>query len=227
MTGVQTCALPIYVTSSPHLLMDYENCEQCCMNGPQVANGCDYIFKRGPRCSFRCGIQTVESKPRCKFHDHIIFQSTTQDQDTMPTMVQQNTMPVMVQQDTVPQQVLLTPVSEFVPLIQDWVNAYPLHVKEYDFVPRNSSMEKIAAEFLANPEKLWEYENPFDAYVKEPRGENGCDYVFKRKTLMGCRCDSLDIGLQSVMRPNERRCKFHNHVIFSDLLIQERNTIIF
>ena len=36
------------VVSKPEKLIDYENPEGFCMNGQAVANGCGYVFKRGP-----------------------------------------------------------------------------------------------------------------------------------------------------------------------------------
>lgn len=60
------------VVANSEKLIDYEDVESFSMNGTQVENGCDYVFKRGPMMSGRCNVEPREGS-RCEFHKHAIF----------------------------------------------------------------------------------------------------------------------------------------------------------
>lgn len=52
---------------------DYEDFFNCRMKGNNIENGCNYVFKGGPRMACKCNTEPIPRTTRCLFHNATIF----------------------------------------------------------------------------------------------------------------------------------------------------------
>lgn len=88
--------------------------------------------------------------------------------------------------------------------ICDWVKAHPEHDLERQFKGCESYL--IFMRLCYDLTQISDYEDPLNSCMKEDEIENGCTYLFKGKSTR-CNCPPVS---------GTKRCKFHNHPIFSD-----------
>lgn len=88
-----------------------------------------------------------------------------------------------------------------------WVENHPKHDIEKEF--KGCTPAEIFLKLCLDLTQISDYEDPKNAYMSEEGVENGCTYVFKRGSLMRMRCNCPPVE-------GTQRCKFHNHLIFSD-----------
>lgn len=64
-------------------IMEYEDLENLKMKSKPVADGCEYVFTRGPSMSERCNSPKCENSSRCHFHNAAFF---FKEMSAMPEM---------------------------------------------------------------------------------------------------------------------------------------------